>query len=282
MGKFKSKNKNKNTNSLPEKIFPKIKTPSFFKKLKWLDPFTYVDLFVMPKIKSRTESKSVEAIINVVFAALFAGVLYFVLGIIFGTASPLVIVYSESMEPVFFRGDVMGLTSANANTFFGEEVILNQKISGVPVENYVIPTYNESGSLISLKIGEKNIEYKKDGSTIVYPTVMPGIPSYNGKPIIHRSIVKIIAEDGIFVLTKGDNELTNVTFDQDCGKVDILRGLPEQGKMCITLYAIPIESIQGVAFFQIPKIGCVKLWLFDDLFSLIFFNKLPADFKGIC
>ena len=275
MGKFKSTKKKEKSVS-----FPKIKKPKFLKKLEWLDPFHYVDLFIIPRVKKVTDSELVEGIVNVVFALVFAALLYFILGLAFGTASPLVIVYSESMENTFFRGDVMGLTKVNLEMNFGDVIVLNENIKDTPVEKYLTAEYfsgvNSPVTKIIFNDGQEVIP-TTEGSVVVYPSYPYGLP------IIHRAIVKIKANDGTFLLTKGDNKITNFTFDQDCGEIDMLRLRPKTiGKGCITFFAIPIEDVQGVAFFRIPVVGCVKLWLVDDLASLLTTGKLPKDFKGIC
>jgi len=271
MAKFKS------TKKESKKILPSFQKPKCLKKLEWFDPFHYVDLFVMPRVKKVTDSELVEGAVNIVFALVFAGLLYFILGLAFGTTSPLVIVYSESMEDSFYRGDVMGLTGSNNNMDFGDEIILNENIRQVPVEKYLTAEYfSESSSIVTKLIFNDGQEVIPDtaGSVVVYPSYPYGLP------IIHRSIVKIVANDGNFILTKGDNKKTNFTFDQDCGKIDILRS--KSAKPCITFFAIPQEDVQGVAFFRVPVVGCVKLWLVDDLVSLISTRRLPRDFKGIC
>jgi len=272
MGKFKSAKKKEKTIS-----FPKIKKPKVLKKLEWLDPFHYVDIFIMPRVKKVTDSELVEGIVNVIFALIFASLLYLILGLAFGTASPLVIVYSESMETTFFRGDVMGLTKVNSEMNFGDEIVFNGNIKALPVEKYLTAEYfsgsNSPVTKIIFNDGQEVIP-TTEGSVVVYPSYPYGLP------IIHRAIVKIKANDGTFLLTKGDNKITNFTFDQDCGGIDILRQKPTKG--CISFYAIPIEDVQGVAFFRIPIVGCVKLWLVDDLASLLTTGKLPKDFKGIC
>jgi signal peptidase I len=272
MPKFISKKKNQNSKNQNKNESGSL-LGVVFSKLKWLDPFTYVDLFVMPKVKQITDSSIVETFVNVFFAGLFALVVYLLLGALFGTTSPLVIVYSASMENNVFRGDVIALTKANAQMNFGQEITINQNIKNMPVESFIQPEY-VNGYLSKLIFNTGEIIPNKTGSIIVYNSYPTQLP------IIHRTIVKINALDGEFVLTKGDNDLTNPTYDQDCGKIDQLRN--KSTKNCITFYAIPIEEIEGVAFGQIPKIGCVKLWLFDDLISLISNGKLPADFRGVC
>jgi signal peptidase I len=273
MPKFKLKNKTKqySENSKTKKGFDE-KIFSIKKKLEWLDPFSYVDKYVMPKVKSRTESEIVEKLVNLFFAALFAGIIYFVIGILFGSATPLVIVYSESMEPVFYRGDIMALSSGNNGSVLAPEITLSRNIKGVPVFDYAVPKY-ENGSVKSIVFenGEE-IFIQTNGSIIVYPSYPFGIP------IIHRAIVKIHANDGTFFLTKGDNVKTNLTYDQDCGQIFLNN--PE--KPCITFFAVTEESIQGKAFFKIPVLGCLKLWLVDDLGSILTTGNLPTNFNGFC
>ena len=80
--------------------------------LKWLDPFTYVDLYLMPKINPKNDELT-SNIVYVICAFVFAYILYnFVLALLLGTSTPLVIVYSGSMEPNLYRGDVVVLMGA--------------------------------------------------------------------------------------------------------------------------------------------------------------------------
>lgn len=281
MGKFVKKNgsasKASSSQKKPNSFLVSLKEKySLIKQklsfLKWIDPFTYVDLFVMPRVKQITKSETVELLVNVFFAAVFAYILYSVLAVLFGSSTPLVIVYSASMENTLFRGDVIGLSNANDGMDFGPTVTLNQNISNVPTYLFVTPSYeNNSLSYLNFSNGDKIIP--SESSRIIVYSAFP-----SGLPIIHRAIAHIKANDGEFVLTKGDNDLTNPTFDADCGVV--VNGRTE--KPCITLYATQISDIQGVAFFNLPKVGCVKLWLVDDLTSLIFTGSLPSDFRGVC
>ena len=275
MPKFKSKRsgqKNKTVQKKEDSQSSQNSFSKFKKKLEWLDPFHYVDLFVMPRVKEYTDNKYVEGSVNLLFAGLSAGIIYFVLSILFGSSTPLVIVYSESMEPAFYRGDVMALSGASANSVLTQEITLNRNIDGVAVSNYVFPSY-ENGKIKSLVFENgQEILPNTEGSVIVYPSYPYGLP------IIHRTIVKINANDGTFFLTKGDNSKTNPTYDQDCGNII----LNNSEKSCITFFAIKSDTIQGQSFFKIPIVGCVKLWLVDDLFSLISTGKLPQNFNGFC
>lgn len=291
MAKFKSKKHFASKNSFlnnSSKSISKVKNSSAsflstvsekFSFLKWLDPFTYVDLFVMPKVKKITDSSAVEFGVNVFFALLFAWIIYTMLGIIFGSSTPLVIVYSASMENTFFRGDVMALSFARSSTDLAQEVTLDRELKNVPVSEFISNINYEGSKLKSLTFDcgancTKEIIPNTNGNVVVYSAFPSGLP------IIHRAIVQIHANDGDFILTKGDNFLTNPTFDQDCGKV--IPELNATQKQCITLYPVPVSELQGKSFFKIPLIGCVKLWLMDDLFSVISTGSPPKDFKGIC
>jgi signal peptidase I len=284
MKKFKSKSNpksnpksNSESNSINDLGFigsfiNSQKFKKFKKKLEWLDPFHYVDLFVMPKVKKFTDSWVVEGVVNLFFAGLFAGLIYFFLSMLFGSSTPLVIVYSESMEPYFYRGDVMALSGINGDSVFTQEINLDINVGGVEVSSFAEPQYID-GQLNSIifENGEQIVP-NKEGDVIVYSSYPTNLP------IIHRAIVKINANDGIFFLTKGDNYLTNPTYDQDCG--EILLNNPK--KSCVTFFAVKNESIQGKSFFKIPLVGCIKLWLVDDLFSVITTGKLPSNFNGFC
>lgn len=242
--------------------------------LKWLDPFTYVDIMVMPRIKRITQSKLVEDLVNLFFAALFAVVLYLLLGFAFGTSSPLMIVYSGSMENTLFRGDIAALRGAGAETVSAREISLDKSLSGVPLADYASVHYDLEKKVIDyieFFDGQK-VFPDKEGSIVVYNSYPMGIP------IIHRVVVKINANDGVFLLTKGDNDSTNPTIDQDCGKII----LNKSEKPCITFFAVNVRDLQGAEFFSIPKLGCVKLWVIDNPLSLLTTGKLPSDFKGYC
>ena len=290
MVKFKLKGNSASPSVQKNSFFSKLKEKFAF--LKWLDPFTYVDLFVMPHVKKITNNSFVELLVNVFFALVFAVIIYSFFGFLFGSATPFVIVYSASMENTFFRGDVMALSKAVNNDYFGPVVSLDAPLKKVPVNEFVVPSYDSEGRLVSFVIGDKNILYEKTASIVIYSAYNPTSKD-NGKPIIHRAIAKIIAADGNYILTKGDNDqskiflngsstgfYSNPTFDQDCGKVSVVYETTQ--KSCITLYAIPIDELQGKVFFRIPFVGCAKLWLFEDLSSLLISGKLPSDFRNFC
>ncbi len=289
------------------------------RKLRWIDPFTYVDLFIIPRVHALSKplqwvvfvasyillsilvsivlgatpffflllslfyvylflferKEAVDWGVYLLSAFVFAWAIYSIFGIALGTSSPLVIVVSGSMEPLYHRGDVIVLQGTPFEQLQGAEVKLQEQLAGKPFSSFATPHYASTPHGIQIDSIEfsngETVKITKEGSIAVY------FSQYLQQPIIHRIVAKISASDGHYVLTKGDS-INNNTIDQDCGKVRY--SIPE--KHCITLYPVREEEIQGKSIFRIPAIGCVKLWLFDDLSSLLATGKLPADFRGIC
>jgi len=99
------------------------------------------------------------------------------------------------------------------------------------------------------------LDIKKSGDTVLY------FSSLSGKQIIHRAVAKINAEDGVFILTKGDSG-KNPIIDQDYPL--------SYANNAITSYAIPAKEIKGRIFLTIPIIGYAKILIFDDLPHLVF------------
>jgi signal peptidase I len=183
------------------------------------------------------------------------------------TGSPLNVVTSCSMVPVLERGDFIILQGAD---YEAREVELDYDLSKA---EYIEKTFRVGGEYYKFTEayvgGEKVLSYGlgactvatrggktetkpcthsveaggrrfadlKDGDVIVYLAE----PEKYGL-IIHRILLKIKAEDGVYYVTKGDN---NRFADQQAG---------------ITL--VPEERVQGRVFARVPLIGYVKLFLF--------------------
>lgn len=301
----------------------------------------------MPRVNPNNK-ESISWVVNIFFAFIFAGLIYLFLGILFGVASPLVIVFSESMEPVLYRGDVVFLSASSFDNISAPEIIISEPISSSLLPDYAIIDL-ESDSISFPFSSEPNKSYSyfadavKDNSIITYQ-------SFFGIPVIHRAILKIRAPDGLFVISKGDNNpildnfVGNILFDNrdyisiSSSQIPISVSLstfennsssnsvsssssssiassnssydskavclcnrepntydysfPEQyfssqcsfcsSNLPITYFPISVSDLQGSSFGKIPFIGCVKLWLFDDLISLLSTGKLPSNFKGFC
>lgn len=289
-------------------------------KLKWLDPFTYVDMLVITRIDkleglkklpvffaclafiaasllylvpSNTSSIPIVAVVVAIlalfyyndqkegldwaiylaFAMLFAFIIFTAVGIALGTQSPMMIVLSGSMEPLYHRGDIIILQGTTGEGLQGKEVELPfETLAGREVASFANLVYSQENALPRIQAIEFNtgqtITIDQEGSIVVYWS------DYMNEPIVHRTVAKLKAGDGWYVLTKGDSS-KNTTIDQDCGP--IVNGRPS--KSCIELYPVPIEKLQGKALFHIPLLGCAKLWLLDDLGSLITNGSLPQEFE---
>lgn len=228
-------------------------------KLKYLDPFTYVDMF-LDKVNP-SHNPLIDWPVQIIAAFLIALLIYSLLGFALGTGSPMVIVVSESMSPNLHRGDVVVLSGVAPEDVQAQEVTLNiPSLEGIPFSSFATFT----NPTINFNDGQK-IETNQGGDILVY------FSNYRNEQIIHRAVAKINANDGTYILTKGDNELTNNTLDQDCGRV--VGTSPQHN--CITLFPISEENLQGKAIARVPYLGYVKLILVDDLQVILFGCNRP-------
>jgi signal peptidase I len=278
------------------------------KKLKWLDPFTYVDLWVMPKVNP-DNNKVIETVVYVVFAFIFALALYALLGLILWTKNPLVIVVSGSMQPNLYRGDVVVMHGINPPDIKGETVEINTDLAGKTLDEFASVDY--AGQ--TMTINGQTLPLNQSGDTVVYYSDLTGVQ------IIHRVVANIKTPQGHYLLTKGDNQTTNQSIDQDCGQVyakqlhnqslvnapkqwfqlsgteycactipprnEVVKGtncLVCSEKPCNTVQPIKAEQTDGIQILRIPLLGCIKLWLLDDLVSLLAGRGLPSHFNGVC
>ena len=250
-------------------------------KMRWLDPFTYADILLL---RIGQQDNKLEAWpIYLLTAFITAWLIYTIAGFILGTASPAVVVMSGSMEPTFYRGDIMILHGVDAESLKAPSVNLPVAIGNKNLYDYAITycelkgsdktfecreliPYMQAGMLPYSKLRSKQIcfpsadrcvDISKENDIVVYNSDTLGIP------VIHRVVVKLYAKDGTFVLTKGDS-VYNPLIDQEAG---------------LASGAIPIEELQGKVIFAIPKLGYVKLLLMDDLPCIIMH---PLDFMKKC
>jgi len=272
--------------------------PGFWEKLKWLDPFFYIDKYVLPPVKSSSEvvqwavflfnyiliavgafflvggnffviaiitvvylylffverKNAVEWSINLFSAFLFAFILYyFVLAGILSTSAPLVIVYSGSMEPTLYRGDVVVLSGSK--TFDVGQADVDFPIGNKRLSEYAEVGYEKNAKFslrqAALKINGQEYRFDPNGPIVVYYSQL------RGQDIIHRAVLKLHAPDGDYLITFGDN---NPGIDEDC---------PEQTTQCISLYPIKTTDVRGQHVFHIPLLGYAKLLVFDDLPRLL-------------
>lgn len=250
--------------------------------LRMIDPFTYCDLLLnkyypLPKNgKTSLVQESVYQGVYLLTAFLTAFVLFAAMGFILQTNSPIVIVVSESMEPTLHRGDLVLLHGVTFADLKADAIQVTYPLGGA--------LFNQMGSvdyetgLIAFAGSNQNATIGLDHDIVVYNS------PERGEQIIHRAQAKIQATDGDFIITKGDNPATNPQLDQDCQMVPFQNeaGVTELRLMCVSPYMPRMDQIAGKSIAAIPLVGCVKLWVFDDIPSLLFKQQLPEHFRGIC
>ena len=241
------------------------KKKSFWEKL---DPFTYVDQFVMPVVNP-WNNEYLSWAIYIIFSFLFAFALYSIFGFILQTSSPLVIVVSGSMLPTLARGDVVILHGVDGPNLSVQEVMLDD----VDVKN---TSLKDLADMEFQNDGNWKITFKQTGQTVYVPKqgssdIIVYTSTYKNLEIIHRAVVKIRSNGEYFVLTKGDN---NPSLDQDCGTVTNFlfpgENAPQlsTSKSCPSPYPIFLSDVKGKALVWVPWVGYVKLVLVDGLQSV--------------
>ncbi len=212
--------------------------------LEKLDPFYWFDRFWFRFVgkPSTTGEKVVYHAAEVFYAVIVAYVIYMLLGVLFNTPKPAVIVASQSMVPTLQVGDIVLVRGGDISA---PTVEVNVPLYGKPLAETPIHLIHRGVAIAGFEVDGNYVPLERNGDIIVYYNDIYHVD------IVHRAVLKIIAPDGVFFLTKGDNDATNPTIDQDC----------ELGK-CIYLYPIPEQQVYGKVFFRIPRIGIIKLWLF--------------------
>jgi signal peptidase I len=232
----------------------------FKKKLKYLDPYTYLDIFLLKVFgkNDRTEIKIIYWIFYLIFSFILAFIIYNLLSLILATSLPLATVISGSMEPSFYRGDIVIIKGAK--NLSAERIEIDQNIRQKNISEFLEMEYekNEYNNLEVKKIIINNNEIDISNIKEEKNSVVVFTSNINRRDIIHRLALIIDANDGTFVLTKGDNPKTNYIIDQDC---TINRNYITNG--CLHLYPIPIEDLKGKKIGKIPFIGYLKLFFFN-------------------
>ena len=220
---------------------------------------------------------------------------WIVISLVLNTTSPINIITSCSMLPNLDRGDVIILQGVQS---FATQQTTTTNFSDVTYKQFLVQNENNSmrlavpfkGSEPAFNFSVKQCTRKTYGKTYQTPCLdslqLNGVFSENksndvivyesGTPaglIIHRSLLKIIAPDGEFYLTKGDN---NQFPDQISGIPIVKRqelrqvllnipflivvGLNEKGQV-ITTREQDLK-IKGKVLARIPYLGYAKLFLF--------------------
>ncbi|MDO8480547.1 MAG: signal peptidase I [Nanoarchaeota archaeon] len=194
----------------------------------------YFDKFSKPPYEGKAPFKkfwhflwkedSVESwMLNLVLAfVVIKFILYPVLGLMFGTAFPIVAVVSSSMHH-----------PTNFNGYWGETGAYYEGINITQEQFRRFPLHNgfNKGDLILLR--GTDAQDLQVGDVLVYQSRRPD-------PIIHR----VIQKNANSFVTKGDNYLTNKGPNVDS---------------TMNEYDIRPEQIRGKAFIRVPYLGYVKI-----------------------
>jgi len=223
-----------------------------------------MDMLVAYLHKKGINYKALDISIYIIFSLILAFVVLQLLALILGGDEAMMIVVSPSMIDKLFIGDIVVLKGPNINAleipFDGN--LKNKYIEGVFQLNHSEEIISTDKGLVkkisieSLTLNDINYPVTKNGDIIVYQS------DTSSRKIIHRAIFKLVADDGNFFITKGDNEETNFYFDQE----KLYDGKGNSGR--ITNYLIPEDEVLSEYWFKIPKVGLIKIWIFDFVGSI--------------
>jgi signal peptidase len=127
---------------------------------------------------------------EIVEGIIIAVVLYLVISITLSYAlkvdNPVAVVISGSMEPVYYRGDIIVIKGTDpANIIVGDIVVYKRPYQDIPIVHRVIKIEEENGHLYFVTKGDNNPfedTYFENGNKF------PGVPDY---AILGKSVLKI-------------------------------------------------------------------------------------------
>lgn len=163
------------------------------------------------------------------------------------TSSPLNVVTSCSMLPNLERGDFIILQGGDVKA---PQVVLSTPLSQASAKYFLSQcaavtlgvgnngSNGDVGDCVSgVEVNGVFFPSRNDNDIVVYDAGAHGL-------IIHRVLAKIVATDGTYYLTKGDN---NRVVDQQPGT---------------GIYPVPQDAVKGRVIGRIPFLGYFKLLLF--------------------
>jgi len=280
-----------------EETGPKAGLKKIRHALRWADPFTYSDILL--KKAGKQDSQTVSWIVYLVTAFVSAYLLYYViLGLLFNSPSPMVIVVSGSMEPVFHRGDVMALSRWNIEELNAQLVELPETaIEGKNIEEYaetwcsvkglnqLVPCKCPSALQNPFDSVQKNFDFSKCGPLVLllkqrvisskdiltekifFPSTGKEIEvKKEGDVVVYFSEIRGIPviHRAVVKIRAKDGLFVLTKGDSE------LNSFIDQEDNGLSVGAVKVSELQGKTIFMVPIIGYVKLILLDDLPCYLF------------
>ena len=178
-----------------------------------------------------------QNLLELVYALAFAVAAWFAIGFVLQTDSPINVVTSCSMLPNLQRGDLVFIQGGSVNA--PELPVSMGELQSLKVHKTICKSGEwDSACTDSVIVVNETVSRNLSNDIIVFEPKPfgPGL-------IIHRAFAKLTSPDGIFFLTKGDN---NAVLDQEGGRFSI----------------VSEKDVKGKVLFAIPYVGYLKLLLF--------------------
>ncbi|MFH0971265.1 MAG: hypothetical protein V1835_01735 [Candidatus Micrarchaeota archaeon] len=207
-------------------------------------------LFLKDVLPSSTDKKSVKSSLWELGIALAAALgLWYGLGFVLQTPTPIDVVTSCSMLPFLDRGDLIILQGGevHATTIeitapiqLGDFITKDCKVRDLATGNE-----RKDKCIVGLKVDGVPYQFDTAGDVVVYE---PQNAFRNTGLIVHRAVLKLKYKGEYYILIKGDNNLSPDIFG-------ISSGPAKQ------------EQIKGRTILRVPWVGYLKLFLsfqFDE------------------
>ena len=178
-----------------------------------------------------------QNILEFAYALVFAVAAWFLLGFFLQTDSPINVVTSCSMLPTLERGDLIFIRGGVENAPTAIASVGEMQAAQVH-KALCIAGKNSVPCTDDVRMANQTIRENNNNDIIVFnpkPTG-PGL-------LIHRVFARVETPEGIFFLTKGDN---NPVLDQENGRFNF----------------VSEKDVKGRVVLRIPYVGYLKLLLF--------------------
>jgi len=127
-----------------------------------------------------------EIIEGIIIAVLLYLVISFTLSYALKVDDPVAVVISGSMEPVYYRGDIIVIKGIDPRDIMvGDIVVYKRPYQDIPIVHRAVQIIEEDGSLYFVTKGDNN---PFEDSYFENGTKLPGIPEH---AILGKSIMKI-------------------------------------------------------------------------------------------